>query len=252
MAGFISSLLKNRLLIAGNDSLLYTLFKPIFISLGILILISGCDSPIGNCPAGLEKIGDKCINTYLQTYEKIIEYGDQVVVKAGSYQAIKDLERAQADLSYAFLELSQIPEDATIFLQVESKMKQYEVEGQKIAQKIEQEEIAVQHLVQVEETVKLAQAQTNGDRTIEELNTAKNSWQKAISILEKIPADTLVEDQVNQFTYQYTEQISGIDLRISNMNNMMSPTMRSTPQNITPVVPNDPCTVINPPSNCVF
>ena len=223
------------------------------------------------CETGLEKVDGQCIDPFLEPYQKAIRQSDEAIDLAGGYQSVEDLKIANSTLSEAITELSQIPSEALIYPEVESKLEEYKQKRTEINSHIERETAAQATIEEVETIARTAKEQTEVAQNSSQLTAAKEKWQEAKNKLNEISSDTLVTSVARQYQSDYDRQIADIDKQIATVTRQNSPrTVRTTqpkatspvrqptrtkvnpPVRTQPIVPADPCAVDNPPANCRF
>lgn len=227
------------------------------------------------CETGLEKIDGECIDPFLEPYQKAVRQSDEAISLASDYQTLEDLKIANTTLSEAITELSQIPSEALVYPEVETKLQEYEQKSTEINSHIERETAARTTIEEVETIAQTAREQTEDAQSSSQLTAAKEKWLEAKNKLSEIESDTLVTPVAQQYQSDYDQQIADLDERIATVaqQNTPRPSVNRTPQpkattpspvrqptrtkvnppvRTQPIVPSDPCAVDNPPANCRF
>ena len=228
-----------------------------------------------SCEAGLEKVDGECIDPFLEPYQKATQQGNEAISLASNYQTVEDLKIADTTLSEAISELSQIPSEALVYPEVETRLEEYQQKRTEITSNIERETAAQAKLEEVATIAQTAKEQTEVAQSTTQLTAAKEKWLEAKNKLNKIDSDTLVTSVAQQYQSDYDQQIVDLDKRIATVaqqnpprpsvnrttqpkattppvrqptRTKVNPSVRTLPQ----VIPSDPCAGDNPPQNCRF
>ena len=222
------------------------------------------------CETGLEKIDGQCIDPFLQAYQDAAQQGDGAITIANSYQTLEDLEQAQLTLANAVTKLVQIPSEALVYRQVETKLEEYDQKRVEINNNITKEKAAQEKLNEVATLASVAKEETDLAKTTSQLTAAKQQWKEAKNKLKEIDNTSLIASQIGQHQSDYDQEIKLIDERIAKLNIPPTPAPKPkpyrprrtspTPKQVVPAKPRvkpntspyDPCAVENPPSNCRF
>ena len=170
---------------------------------------------VNRCEQGLEKIDGQCIDPFRQPYQEATQKAYKVIKNANNYQTLEDLETAKLTLANILEQLNEIPQTALVYSEVIIKLEEYDQQRSEIIYNIAIEKAAQKKLQEVETIAKVAKGQTEIAKTISQLTTAKEKWQKAKNKLNKIDNTRLIANQIQDHQSEYAREIQKIDQQIS-------------------------------------
>ncbi|GAB4554736.1 MAG: hypothetical protein Tsb0014_47610 [Pleurocapsa sp.] len=200
-----------------------------------------------NCSEGMQRINSKCIDPYLQTYEKSVSQGETILETVKNYRSLEDLKIAQKNLARVVTQLSLIPQDALIYSDAKAKLEKFDLEQARIYQLVQIETEVQTRISTIIALANEAKVATENATNSSQLKTAKQKWQQAMVKLAEIDVQTAIAPQIEQYKQYYQQQIATIDARLASFVQATS-----TPTQPEPTFPVDPCAVDPQPDYCVF
>ena len=174
------------------------------------------------CPQGQEKINGACVATAPETephqedYEQAVELINQGLSQTEDYQNLDTLKTGHQDLETGLEKLEEIPEQASIYPEVQKQLNEHEPKLEVTAAQIKKEQEAEEKLVSADAIAAEAKEKTpsTDSQNLSQLQTAKQKWENALSTLENAPEGTLVSSDIEDQRNSYQEQLNQLQSRI--------------------------------------
>ena len=174
------------------------------------------------CPQGKEKINGACVATAPETephqedYEQAVELINQGLSQTEDYQNLDTLKTGHQDLETGLEKLEEIPEQASIYPEVQKQLNEHEPKLEVTAAQIKKEQEAEEKLVSADAIAAEAKEKTPaaGSQDLSQLKTAKQEWENALNTLESAPQDTLVSAEIETRSKEYQEQLNQLQARV--------------------------------------
>ena len=170
------------------------------------------------CEAGLERIEGQCIDPFQQPYEEARQQGDRAIKNSQSYQTLEELQNAKKSLEETIEQLETIPENTSIYEQVQDSLTNYQDELKTIDTRLKTEQDAQQLFTEVEAIAsKFNRDIIKNFTDKKQLEQAKSKLIKAVEKLELISSDSLVAEKKQEQLIECRTRIGIIEYAMGNI-----------------------------------
>ncbi|MGJ3247789.1 MAG: protein kinase domain-containing protein [Elainellaceae cyanobacterium] len=172
-----------------------------------------------------------CINIqdYSDQYQQATEQGEAAQNLAQRASSLVTLQHARDRLHQATLKLSIIPQEADTYEQAQATLVQYQSTLNELDIRLERETQASSLLDRAESAARSATNLSQVAESLRDYKAARDQWNAALTLLQAIPENSLLADQVKQRSQDYRSQLDVMEELIAKQELSGSTTAKSSP-----------------------
>ncbi|MGJ3249893.1 MAG: protein kinase domain-containing protein [Elainellaceae cyanobacterium] len=169
------------------------------------------------------------IQDYSDQYQQATEQGEAAQNLAQRASSLATLQHARDRLHQATLKLSIIPQEADTYEQAQAILVQYQSELNELDIRLERETQASSLLERAESAARSATNLTQVAESLRDYKAARDQWNAALTLLQAIPDNSLLADQVKQRSQDYRSKLEVMEELIAKQELSGSTTAKSSP-----------------------